>query len=138
MNDCITRSNYIHILNKTVKVKFFVMGSYHVQRNILGIVYLISLGVSSSSFFSMSFLQNTNQMMSKISRMAKDTPTTTPATTPIPFTSTKNNKKHWCKTHYYVIATTTNASNSPLLFFSCMQVSIKYLSPRLYHVQKPI
>lgn len=51
---------------------------------------LISLGVSSSSYFFFSFLRNTNQMMSMSRSTPKDTPTTAPAITPIPRTSGKD------------------------------------------------
>lgn len=51
--------------------------------------YLISFGVSSSSYFCISFLQNTNQMMRMMRRTPNETPTTAPAITPIPLTSAR-------------------------------------------------
>lgn len=51
--------------------------------------YLISFGVSSSSYFCISFLQNTNQMMRMMRRTPKEMPTTAPAITPIPLTSAR-------------------------------------------------
>lgn len=66
----------------------FIMG-----RDKLGITdlatlsYLISFGVSSSSYFCISFLRNTSQMMRMRRRTPKETPTIAPAITPIPLTS---------------------------------------------------
>lgn len=57
--------------------------------------HLISLGVSSSSYFFFSFLRKTSQMMRMRSRTPNETPTTAPATTPMPRTS-KHTEGHFC------------------------------------------
>lgn len=60
---------------------------------------LISFGVSSSSYFFISFLRNTNQMIRMMRRTPNDTPTTAPATTPIPLTSAHTNTQKLQITH---------------------------------------
>lgn len=85
------RHCYFSFFIMTIRIHLGVMSTCVLnawQTNFISIVYLISFGVSSSSYFFISFLRNTNQMIRMMRRTPNDTPTTAPATTPIPLTST--------------------------------------------------
>lgn len=84
-----------HLVIMTLSLEVFSSTFFIMGRDKLGITdsatlsYLISFGVSSSSYFCISFLRNTNQMMRMMRRTPKETPTTAPAITPIPLTSAR-------------------------------------------------
>lgn len=86
----------LDIIN-SVRLKFPIMSNVLFKERFLVCLfffYLISLGASSSSYFFFSFLRKTSQTMRMMSRTPKDTPTTAPATTPIPRTSAKERTLH--------------------------------------------
>lgn len=58
-----------------------------------GRVYLISFGVSSSSYFFFSFFRKTSQMINMTMRTPRDTPTIAPAILPTLLTSVNGKKK---------------------------------------------